>query len=333
MYLREYSETHHKPRSRERHVSSSKHLVPFLGDKLLKEITPEVIQKYIAQRRNEKASNGTINRELALLKHCFSIAIKWGWAIENPVKRIEMLREPRGRVRYLKPEERERLFATLPWYIKPIVVFAMHTGMRKAEILNLQWSQVSLQNRSVILEDTKNNERRSVPLNDTVMAVLREVGKIRRLDVPYVFFNPITGDRWVDVQHAFLRACKAAGIEDFRFHDLRHTAASYLVMAGVNLATVKEILGHKTIEMTLRYAHLSPAHTLAAAKELDRAFEVAEQARETLSVGTNWAQSGLMKSNPIFENLPTHENYVEKLAGATGVEPATPGFGDRCSAS
>lgn len=336
-YIKEYSSNHHKGGTQQRHKTSSKHLLPFFGTNLLREITPELIQRYVSSRKAQKIANATVNRELALLKHCFSIAIKWGWTRDNPVKRIEMLREPKGRVRFLSDDERRSLFAVLPWYIRPIVLFAMHTGMRKSEILNLQWSQVSQKGRCIVLEDTKNNERRSVPLNNTAMLVLEEVGKIRRLDIPYVFYNPLTGDRWKDVQHAFLRACKVANVKDFRFHDLRHTAASYLVMSGVDLTTVKEILGHKTIEMTLRYAHLTPEHKVNAAKVLDLALTL--ESKENIAVTQTvqnpnglvsfWSVFGKDKIDKDRLKSLSSQDSLRNLAGATGLEPATLGFGER----
>jgi len=313
--------------------------IPFFGSHLLKEITPQVLQRFIQKRKKDGIQNATINRDLAVIKHCFSVAIKWGWCRENPVKRIEMLKEPQGRVRYLSNDERKRLMPALPWWLKPIVIFAMHTGMRKSEILSLTWSQVFPTKSYVVLEDTKNNERRSVPLNQTAISVLKEVGNIRRLDVPHVFYNPVTGKRWADIQHTFQRACRAAQVQNFRFHDLRHTAASYLVMAGVGLATVKEILGHKTIEMTLRYSHLSPEHTIKAAKKLDTAFApkpeqtAVSQTQNSKQMDTFWTLSGEEKNVRNVKKEITSQDNLSYLAGATGIEPATPGFGDRCSAN
>jgi integrase len=114
---------------------------------------------------------------------------------------------------------------------------------------------------------TKNGERREIPINDTLRATL--TGLTRRLDIPYVFYNPITGKPFQDTKNSFNRACKKAKITDFHFHDLRHTFASHLVMEGIDITTVKELLGHKTLTMTLRYAHLAPSHKVGAVDLLD----------------------------------------------------------------
>jgi integrase len=145
------------------------------------------------------------------------------------------------------------------------VTVAVHTGMRKGELLGLKWEQVNLEQGIITLYDTKNGERRDVPMDETVKAVLR--GMDRRGD--YIFSNE-EGKALVRAQKSFEGALKKSGIEDFRFHDLRHTFASNLVMAGEDLNTVRELLGHKDLTMTLRYAHLSPNHKTKAISVLDR---------------------------------------------------------------
>ncbi len=146
--------------------------------------------------------------------------------------------------------------------------------MRKNEILSLKWENVDLKHNFILLDKTKNGERREIPINETVKNVLLEQHrgsdkKPRRLDVTYVFYDYETGKRYGDVKTAFRSACRRAKIKDFRFHDLRHCFASHLVMAGIDLTTVKELLGHKTLSMTLRYAHLAPSHTVNAVNVLD----------------------------------------------------------------
>ncbi len=310
-YFENYSNNHHKLSSQGRHQTSSRNLLPFFGKHLLKDITPSLVHQYIQKRKIKGVANATINRELALMKHAFSMATQWDWTSENPLKKVELLREPKGRVRYLSLEERESLLKAIPWYIQPIVLFAMYTGMRKEEILSLKWSQVSLKDRMVYLEETKNGERRGVPINDTALAVLKDIGKIRSLHIEYVFFNPLTDNRWQDIHHSFQRACKAAGIENFRFHDLRHTAASYLVMNGVDLSVVKDILGHKTLDMTLRYTHLSPSYKIEASKKLDFAFLNEEELEKRKALGTNWAQSSTVSDQPTFSETLNGENNSE----------------------
>jgi len=133
--------------------------------------------------------------------------------------------------------------------------------------LNLTWDHVDLKHGFILLNVTKNDERREIPINKTLRETL--TGLTRRLDVPFLFFDPATGKRLLDVKRSFNTACRRAKIKDFRFHDLRHTFASHLVMAGVDIMTVKDLLGHKSLNMTLRYAHLAPAHKVKALEMLD----------------------------------------------------------------
>ena len=144
----------------------------------------------------------------------------------------------------------------------------MNTGLRRSEILNLQRSDLDKQNRLIIIDETKNNERKTIPMNDTVFEVMESLP--RRIDTHYLFADekgrPFNGNK---VTMAFRRACKKAGIEEFRLHDLRHHFASYLTMAGENLKVVQELLGHKTPAMAARYSHLSPEHLKQAVGRLD----------------------------------------------------------------
>ncbi len=142
--------------------------------------------------------------------------------------------------------------------------------MRKTEILTLTWDNVDLKHGFILLNVTKNDERREIPINETLRQVLLNLP--RRLDVPYLFFDAVSGKRYLDVKRLFNTACRRAKIKDFRFHDLRHTFSSHLVMAGVDIMTVKDLLGHKSLNMTLRYAHLAPAHKVKALEMLDLQF-------------------------------------------------------------
>ncbi len=141
--------------------------------------------------------------------------------------------------------------------------------MRNGEVLSLKWKNIDLKHGFILLDTTKNGERREIPINSTLMSVFQRVQ--RRLDVPYVFFDN-AGNPYKDVRKSFDTACRKAGIKDFHFHDLRHTFASHLVMAGVDLVAVKELLGHKTLTMTLRYAHLAPSHKVKAVDTLDKSM-------------------------------------------------------------
>jgi integrase len=152
------------------------------------------------------------------------------------------------------------------------VITALNTGMRKSEIFHLTWDRVDLKNRIILLDKTKNGERREIHINGTLLNTFS--GIIRRLDCKFVFYNPKTLKPFDNVKRSFGTALRKSHILDFHFHDLRHTFASWLVMAGVDLTTVKELLGHKDIKMTLRYAHLAPAHIRKAVEILDKRCKI-----------------------------------------------------------
>ena len=157
----------------------------------------------------------------------------------------------------------------------PIAITALNTGMRKGEILSLSWDRVDLKHGFILLDKTKNGDRREIPVNETLRVTL--LGLTRRLDIPHVFFDQNTGKPYKNVKRSFRTSLRRAKIQDFHFHDLRHTFASHLVMAGVDITTVKELLGHKTLTMNLRYAHLAPAHKKNAVSILDAALNPTAQ--------------------------------------------------------
>ncbi|MDD5269766.1 MAG: site-specific integrase [Candidatus Omnitrophica bacterium] len=239
----------------------SKH---FAG-KYLNEITPMAIERYKAARTKE-VSRATVNRDLACLKCMFTNAIKWGKASENPVKKVKLFKENNKRLRYLEKEEITKLLSNCPEHLKPIVILALNTGMRKGEILDLKWQDLDMQRGIIYLLDTKNSDKREIPLNEQAMVALVKIKK--HSDSPYVFCNK-EGEPYGDIKKSFFTACTKSGIINFRFHDLRHTFASHLAMAGVDLNTIRELLGHKSLEMTLRYSHLSPDHKKRAVGVLD----------------------------------------------------------------
>jgi integrase len=241
-------------------------LVSFFKGKYLFEITSEMIEKYKAARL-EKVTPASVNRELACLKHMYTKAIDWGYIKLNPGKGVKRLKEPPGRLRYLNPEEVGGLLEACSDHIRPIVVTALNTGMRKSEILNLRWPQVDLKNRKITVINAKNNESRVIPINQTLYQELLTLPeKVKR---EYVFSDR-NGHPYGDIKNGFSSALKKAGIEDFRFHDLRHTFGSHLVMQGVDLRTVQQVMGHKDIKMTMRYSHLSPEHVQEAMERLDK---------------------------------------------------------------
>jgi integrase len=265
-YLRYYG-ANRRPRSLRRHQMAFRALKPILAGKRLSEITPFLIERYKQTRREEGRSPVTINRELAFLKNLFTMAIIWGKASENPVKQVKTFREENGRTRCLTEEEEPRLLAHCGPNLKSLVITALHTGFRKSELLSLTWGNVDFRNRLIRVEAgyAKNQEARGVPMNEMLTQTL-QASKLNQSTAP-VFCNR-KGQPYRDPDSAFATAVRRAGITDFTFHDLRHTFASRLVMAGVDLATVKELMGHRHIAMTLRYAHLAPGHKRLAVELL-----------------------------------------------------------------
>lgn len=242
-----------------------------IGAHTLASVTPALIAEYrdkllhqITPRRTQR-SPATVNRYLSALSHLFTIAVKeWGWVDENALSKVSKLKEPRGRVRFLSDEERERLLKACREsdnpYLYIVVILCLSTGARKMEIMNLKWSEVDF-NRSVItLHETKNNERRLLPLAGKANELLRSHSKIRNLHSKLLFPSSDL-KKPIDIRTSWENALKKAEITDFRFHDLRHSAASYLALNGASLAEIAEVLGHKTLQMVKRYAHLSEAHT------------------------------------------------------------------------
>jgi len=255
---KEYLEIHSKPNKRSswRDEISIKHFSHYFGKKTLQEITSLDVEKY-KQKRAREVSPSTVNREMTCLKTIFNKAKEWGKIKENQISLVKLFTVQNARLRYLEKEEIARLIQACPDHLKAIVTVALNTGMRKGEILGLKWPDIDFRNRLIYVLQTKNREIREIPMNDIVFRILLKVRKNPKS--PYVFCKK-EGSPYRNITGGFTNALKRARIRDFRFHDLRHTFASHLVMAGIDLKTVQELLGHKTFEMTLRYAHLSQDH-------------------------------------------------------------------------
>jgi len=253
----------------EQHLTVWKEL---LGDYALIAVKPDLIRKKwdeIAARETPKGGKktpATLNRYLASLSVVFSYAYKnLEWIEVNPIEKIKKYQEPRGRVRYLSDDERERLItetkASKNPLLYPAVITAITTGARRNEILKLRWEDINLSEGRAFLEHTKNGERRTLPIVEPALSALRELAA-KRGDGKYVFYaRRETGEEHpANIMKSWYKALDNAGIKDFRFHDLRHTCASYLAMRKCSLAEIADILGHKTLQMTKRYSHLSDAH-------------------------------------------------------------------------
>jgi integrase len=245
-------------KSWKRDETSLKHLKPFFENRRLAEITARMIEKYKSKRTSDGVSPATINRELSCMKHMYNLAIVWEMARENPAARVKLFRERNKRMEFLIPEEIERLLKEVSEHARPVVITALKTGMRLGEILGLTWNDVDLVKNEIILDETKSGASRRIPISGELKHTL--LGLESRKSGGHVFLNKY-GKRMKSVRNQFESALKRAGIKrKITFHDLRHTFASQLVMKGVDLVTVKELLGHKTIQMTMRYAHLTSEH-------------------------------------------------------------------------
>lgn len=248
-----------------------------LGQYTLAGLTPDLIGRQRDKLQTEEGmSPSTINRYLSALSKAFSNAVKeWHWLPDNPMNRVSKKAEPRGRVRFLDDEERARLLEACrrsdykPLYL--MVLFAMTTGMRRGELMGLRWQDIDLERRVAVLENTKNGDRRSVPLVPEVAGLLREHGKVRKLGNDQVFASDGPSEVWL-FDRAWYAALKAAKVKDFRWHDLRHTAASYLAMSGATTAEIAAVLGHRTLQMVKRYAHLSDQHTGTVVERMTRKY-------------------------------------------------------------
>lgn len=261
----EWARVNHKASSRTRELSNMRTLEVAFDNKNIHELTVWDIEKW-KQRRKGEVKPATVNRELATLKSMLSKAIEWGKLKELPTKKVKPLKGVMKRLRYLMPDELQTLISNCSDHLRPIIILLAHSGMRKGEALNLRWDQVDFEKGIITLTDTKNDQRRYVPMDETVKSTLKEMKK----KSDYVFNGKKPGRPLVWIELSFHNALEKSGIEDFKIHDLRHTFASNLIMAGIDLVTVKELLGHKTIEMTLRYAHLAPDHKMRAVNVLDQ---------------------------------------------------------------
>lgn len=235
-----------------------------IGVYLLSDITPPLIVE-CRDALGETRAPATVVRYMAALSHAFTIAVnEWQWLDDSPTRKVKKPTEPDGRVRFLEDDERARLLAACkesnqPW-LYLCVILALSTGMRQAELMKLEWKDINLKDGFLILHKTKNGTKRRVPLAGHGLELLREHNKVRRIDTTLLFPSHTNPQKPINLRSAFEYALERAEITDFHWHDLRHCTASYLAMNGASLAEIAEILGHKTLAMVKRYAHLSDVH-------------------------------------------------------------------------
>lgn len=271
-YLRDHSAPNKAALTHRRDRSLAAHLLRAFGDIPLDQLRPARLAEYKASRRAQGIAPKTLNDELGLLGHAYKLAMmEWEWVTEIPVLKIAKEKVRNGIERWLTAEEEQRLLAVSPSWLQEIIVFALHTGMRRGEILKLQWSHVDLARRTLTILEQKNGSRDTLPVNDTAMEVLQARAAMRTSSSAAVFMNGAGHPREArNLLRAFYPAMRKAGITRFRFHDLRHTFATRLIQAGVDVYTVQKLGRWKTISMVLRYAHHQPESLRGGAEVLDR---------------------------------------------------------------
>jgi integrase len=274
-------------------------------NKIIADITPKVIENYkeirqkttfarkniLGKEVSKNISSATINRELAALSKMFTLAIANGYAKENPLREVKKLRVENKIERHLSIEEEKRIyqvcdddfsFSKLPFeeqkrlqrihngehaYLKPILIMALNTAMRKGEILNMTWDCVDFNKNEISALNTKNGKQNTIPMSSKLRKTLLELYNSKGNNM-YVFTNPYTGTKYNDIKKCFKTVCKLANVKNLRFHDLRHTGATRMVAAGVPLPVVKQILNHASIQTTMRYAHTMREQEVSAVEIL-----------------------------------------------------------------
>src|SRR5262249_31110264 len=314
-----HAESYKASYSRERYALEG--FAKYFAGRYLSDITRWGVEKW-KRDREKQVQRSTVNRELTVLKHMFTMGVKWGLMPSNPAASVSPFPVQEGRFRYLSEDEIPALLeacekqVTSPW-LHPLVVLALNTGARQGELLQLRCEDVDFERGLIYFGRTKNRKLKTIPMNKTVKEVVEWLLKHRYSE--YLFSWP-----WgkqigrTTIHDAFKKACCEAKVDEMRFHDLRHTAASYLVMGGVDRPTVKEILGHREIEMTLRYSHLAPAHKAKAVEKLGEALNNAVQNRE------NRIQQA-QGPHALAPNLAQNRNIflVRSGRGLSVIEPKT----------
>mgnify|MGYP001347605752 CR=1 FL=1 len=264
-YLEEFSKHNKKKSSLRRDVGIARNLSSYFGSKRLDAMTPMLIEHYKNRRRNDGAAPATVNRELACLKHMFTIALRDRLVLENPVRSVRMFRVDNEVTNVLSKEDETKLLEAAAPHLKRIIVCALDSGMRLGEILSLTWRQVDVSRGIIRVEHTKSGKPREIPISERLRTTLGRAGAHNE----HVFLGP-KGLGVESVKTAMNAALRRSGLEErgVRFHDLRHTFATRLIEHGVDPFTVQELLGHQSITTTQRYAHPARRSKVEAIKKL-----------------------------------------------------------------
>jgi len=240
-----------------------KHLNGFFGDKPLGKITAYDVENYRQERLNF-VTQSSVNRETIVLRHMFNTAVKHGKMMQNPMRDIKQYKIQERKIRVITKEEEEKLLNASCNHLKPIIITALHTGMRLGELLNLKHENINMDEAVITVVDTKSTKIRTIPINNELKTILKYVIKVGNDRV----FCDDDGRSIKSIKTAFKNAVRRSGIKHCRFHDTRATFASRLVEKGVNIVTVKELLGHADIRTTMRYAEPAPEYKRQAVEAL-----------------------------------------------------------------
>lgn len=284
-FAKEYIQKHSVPfkRSWKTDLVLLKNLIPYFGDMWIDEITSFSFEQYRQKRVREKVKNKTkltstttINREGELLRSILNRAVNWGFLSFNQMGKLERFKEePKERI--LTEKEILKLVANATPPLKHVILVALNTGMRKAEILNLKWDNVNLDTGLISVIKTKSRRMRHIPLNGALIDLFSRM-QLKRNGREFVFENPDTGKPFMEIKTAWHTLLKKSGISNFRFHDLRHCFATYSLLRGGDIISLKETLGHSSINTTSRYTK----SLLEGMRKLVVGFEIKENQTEII---------------------------------------------------
>ena len=257
-YLEEHSKPNKSGKSYVRDKAIAERMVKEFGDVTVAEVSAETIFDYKKKRREKNVAPATLNKELSFLRHALELAVVWEWLEINPAVRIPREKVKNRMERWLTEEEEEKLLNACPEWLRDMVIFSLNTGFRQNEMLSLTWSQVDLSRKTILFWDQKNGGRDTVPINPAAEEILKKHWKVRSLSSDHVFLTS-NGTPFIarNVIRSFSIALEKAGIEKFRWHDLRHTFATRLIHEGVDLYKVQRLGRWRSVSMVMRYAHHS----------------------------------------------------------------------------
>lgn len=263
-----YSKNNNKDNSHNK--SKIETITNFFGSsKPVQKIKTSDIEDFRAYLLTKKElQNATVNKYVCVLSKAYNLAINDGLLVFNPCKGLKKLKENNEIIRYLTSEEETRLFQELPQHLKPIVVCALQTGLRRGNLLYLRWEQIDLEYGFIEIEKQENKGHKEIriPISNKLM---KELEKIGFKTEGYVFLNPETNKPYNTIRKGFLAACERANIKNFRFHDLRHTVGTRLAEKGIDVRTIQELFAHSSINTTQRYLHTSVARKKVAIEVLN----------------------------------------------------------------